>query len=92
MARGGYLAVTETAHLVHDAAQSLVDLLARHRPLLERLLHAGAQLVFVEGLAPTVALDHQRHDQLGGLEGGEALAALQAFAAAAYLPPLARQA
>ena len=66
--------------------------LARHRPLLQRLVHAGAQLALVERLAAAVALDHQRHHQLGGLEGREALAALQALAAAADLPPLARQA
>ncbi len=58
---------------------------------LQRALHAGAQLVLVERLAALVGLDHPRHDQLGGLEGGEALAALEALATATDLRPFARQ-
>ena len=41
----------------------------------------------VERLAARVALDDARHHELGGLERREALAALQAFAAAANLLP-----
>ena len=56
------------------------------------LMHAAAQLALVERLARCVALDDARHDQLGGLERGEALAAGQALAAPADLRALARQA
>jgi len=85
----GNFAIPEAAHPMHDAAHGLVDLLTRHRALLQRLLHARTQLPLIEGLASAITFDHERHDELGGLEGREALAALQAFAAAANLPPLA---
>ena len=62
------------------------------RALLERLHDPAAQLALVEGLARAVVLDDLRHDELGGLEGREALAAGQALAAAADLVPLAREA
>jgi len=88
----GNLAVPEAAHPMHDAAHGLVDLLARHRALLQRLLHAGTQLALIECLAPAITLDHERHDELRGLEGREALAALQALASAANLSPLAGEA
>src|SRR5437762_2543892 len=88
----GHLPVAEASHLVHDAAHGLVDLLARHGALLQRLLHAGAQFPLIEGLAATIALDHHRHHQLGRLESREALAALQALAAAADLTAFPREA
>src|SRR5439155_1794726 len=88
----GYFPVAEAAHLVQHATEGLVDLRARHRALFQRLLHAGAQLRLVERLAPPIALDHHRHQQLGRFEGREALATLQALAAAADLPALAGEA
>ena len=69
-----------------------LDRVAADRALLERLRDAGAELALVEGLARAVVLDDLRHDELGGLEGREALAAGQAFAPAADLVPLAREA
>src|SRR5580658_11363672 len=87
----GHFAVAETAHLVHDAAHRFIDLLARHRALLQGLLHAGAQLLLIESLARAVTLDDLRHHQLSGLEGGEALTAAQALTATADLAPLAGQ-
>src|ERR1700722_14427790 len=49
------------------------------------------QLVFVERFAAAIAFDHRRQQELRRLEGGETLRALQAFAATANLPPLARE-
>jgi len=89
---GRDFAVAEAAHAMHDTAHGLVDLLARHRALLERLLHAGTQFGLIERLASAITLDHERHEQLCRLEGRETLAALQALAAAADLPPLAGEA
>ena len=77
---------------MHDAADRFIDLFARHGAFFQRLLHASAQLGFIKGLACGIALDHQRHEQFGGLERGETLAAFQALAAAPYLPPLAGKA
>ncbi len=62
------------------------------RAFLQRALHAGTQLVFVEGLATAVLLDQPRHHQFGGFEGREALAAGQAFAPATDLIALGDQA
>src|SRR2546430_15728284 len=88
----GHFPVPEAAHLVHHATEGLVELGARHRALLQRFLHAGAQLRLIERLAPPVALDHHRHEELGRFEGREALATLQALAAPADLPALAGEA
>ena len=49
-------------------------------------------LLLVERLAARVVLDDARHHQLRGLEGREALAALQALAATADLLPFAGEA
>ncbi len=46
-----HLALAERAQLVADVVDRRVDRLARHRPLLERLQHARAQLGLVERLA-----------------------------------------
>src|SRR6185312_16497769 len=86
------LAIARRAHLVGDAAQRLIHLRPRHGTLLQRLLHAGAKLGFIEGLACAIALDDRGHDQLRGLESGEPLAAGEALAAPADLTPFARQA
>ena len=88
----GHFALAEAAQLARDVADRFLDGLARYRPLLQRLEHAAAQLALVERHAALVALHHQRHHQLGGLERGEALAAGQAFAAAADLRALGREA
>ena len=55
-------------------------------------MHAGAQLDLVERFAGVVALDDLRHQQLGRLEGREALAAGEALATPADLPALASEA
>src|SRR6266853_590342 len=88
----GGACVRAAAHLVHHATEGLVELGARHRALLQRFLHAGAQLRLIERLAPPVALDHHRHEELGRFEGGEALATLEALAAPADLAALAGEA
>src|SRR5690606_41402217 len=56
----------------------------RHRPLLQRALHAGPELALIEGLADAVVLDHPRQPQLGSLERRKALPARRALAAAAH--------
>src|SRR6185312_5915422 len=84
-----HLTIAEAAHLVCDTADGLIQLVAGDRPLLERFLHARTQLRLVVGLAAAIALDHQRHDEFGGLEGREPLAAREALAAAADLPAFA---
>ncbi len=61
------------------------------RALLQRTLHASTQLLFIEGLARAVLLDQPGQHQLGGFEGGETLAAGDAFTAAAHLFALGDQ-
>ena len=75
-----------------DVLDAALDVLALDGALLQRVQEAVAQLVDVERLAAIVALDDVRHDELGHLEGREALAARQALAAAAHLPALAGEA
>lgn len=85
------LALAGGAQLVLDVADGRFQALDADRTLLQGALHAGAQLVLVERLAAAVLLDQARHDQLGGLEGGEAFAAGQALAAPAHLIALGDQ-
>src|SRR5690606_29882477 len=70
------------AQLVHDRAHRRLDLFFRHRPLVQRAVHAGAQLARIEGLAPAVVLDDGRQLELDGLERAEAFAAGLALAPA----------
>ena len=51
----------------------------------------GTSLASIVGFAAAIALDHHRHHELGRLEGREALAALQALAAAADLTAFSRE-
>jgi hypothetical protein len=85
----GDLALAQHAQAMADALDRGFDRLAADGTLLERLHDARAQLALVEGLASAVVLDDLRHDEFRRLEGREALAAGQAFAAAADLVPLA---
>ncbi len=62
------------------------------RALFQCPLHAGAKFFFVEGLARAILLDQPGQHQLGGFEGGEALAAGDAFAATAHLLALGDEA
>jgi len=57
------------------------------RSFLERLDQTRTQLLLVEGFATTVTFDHERHDELGRLEGRETLTAGETFATTAYLSP-----
>ena len=75
-----------------DALDRRFDGLAADRSLLQRLHDPAAQLALVERLARAVVLDDLRHDELGGLEGGEPLAAGEAFAPAPDLVTLAGEA
>ena len=74
-----------------DTGDGFLQALDAHRAFFQRALHAGAQLFFVERLSAAVLLDQARHHQLGGFEGGEALTAGHAFAAAADLVALGDQ-
>ena len=87
-----HLALTERLQVMLDVLDAALDILALHGALLQRIQEAVAQLVDVERLAAIVALDDVRHHELGHLERREALAALQAFAAAADLAAFAREA
>src|SRR5690242_4065396 len=78
-----HLALAAAPHLLDDRAHGRVDLLARHRPLLQRALEAGAELVLVERLAAVVALDHGRQLDFRRLERVESLAAVRTLATAA---------
>ena len=69
------LALAERQHLLHDAVDRRVDVLGRHRPLVQRALEADADLRDIEVRAVAVGLDHLRQAQLDGLVGGEALLA-----------------
>src|SRR5207253_11219527 len=51
---GRHLAVTDNPYLVGDTTQRLINRLTRNRPLLQRLLHAGAQLRLIVRLADIV--------------------------------------
>src|SRR6056297_789622 len=82
----GDLTLAEGAQPVDEMADGLLQRLRADRPLLQRPRQAAAELLLVEGLAALVALDDARHDQFGGLEGGEALAAVLALAPTADLP------
>src|SRR5579864_4236218 len=84
-----HFAISEAAHGVDDAAHGFIELLTRHRAFLQRLLHPRAQLRLIEGLARGIALDDHGHEELGGLEGREALAAFQALTPPPDLPSLA---
>src|SRR6185312_5647277 len=87
----GDLAFTEAAQLVADATDRLLDRFLTDRPLLECLAHAGSQLRLIERLARTIALDDERHGELGRLERREAFAAGETLAAAADLAALTRE-
>ncbi len=90
-ARGDF-PFSQAAQLVANPGHRGFDGVAADGALLERLLHAVEQLVLVEGFAAAIAFDHRRQQQLRRLEGRESLGAFQTFAAAADLPPLAREA
>ena len=93
MARDGTSRSPRLRSLWHDAAHRLVDRLARHRALLQRLGPCRrAACASSKGSRLRSLLTTTRHEQLGGLEGREALAAAQTLAAAADLAALAGQA
>src|SRR5690606_29779100 len=86
------LALADRLQPVDDPVDAGLDVLALDRALLQRHQDAVTQLRLVERLAPVVALGHVGHDQLGGLERREALAAFDAGAAPSNLPALAGEA
>jgi len=88
---GRHFALAEHPQLVTDAAHGLLDRLGADRTLLQRLDHAVRELALVERFAAAVALDHTRHQQLGGLKRSETLAAAQALAPAPDLSAIGGQ-
>ena len=66
-----------------DRAHRRLDLLLRHRTLLQCAIETDAQLARVERLAPAVVLDDHRQLELDRLQRREALAAGLALAPAA---------
>src|ERR1700679_985384 len=88
----GYLAFAQAPQLVANPRDSGLDRLPADRALLQRLLHSRQELALIEGLAAAVALDHGRHQQLRGLEGGEAFGTGETFASSTNLPALTGQA
>ncbi len=87
----GDLALAEGAQFMADVHDGRIQCFARNGTLYERLEHAAAKLLLIEGLAALVILDDTRHDELGCFEGRESLAALEAFAASPNLLSLTRQ-
>ena len=77
--------------MVGDVLDAPLDVLALHRPLLERTEKPVAQLVLIERLPAIVALYDVRHHELGRLECRKALAARQALAAPTHLTAFARE-
>ena len=88
-----HLALAEAAQLVNtrldrcvDAARALTGRFSSAFSMPLRSLRSSNRF------AAAIALDHQRHQQLGGLEGREALATAQTLAPAADLAALAGEA
>src|SRR5690606_20496683 len=77
------LALGGHAQLVHHRAHRRLDLLFRHRSLLQRAVETLAQLARIELVAATITLDDDRQLQFHRLQRAEALAAGLAFAAPA---------
>src|SRR5262245_1311159 len=74
-----------------QAVDQLLEVVRRDRPLLAGLADRRDQLLALELLAPPVLLDHLGQDFLDALAGGEPATALEAFAAAPDLGPVAAQ-
>src|SRR5690606_35386539 len=86
------LALGGHAQLVHHRADRGLDLIFRHRPLVQRPVHAHAQLARIERLAPPVALDDHRQLEFDRLERAEPLPAGLALAPAPDRRPVFRRA
>ena len=80
---GRHLAVGALLDHGLDPVDDRLERLHRDRPLLAGLEQALHHLLAVEALAPAVLLDHEVRDLVDALVGGEALAAVEALAAAA---------
>ena len=65
-----------------DRLRQPLELLVRHRPLVGRSHQPAQELLAIEALLPTAALEHGHARLLDALVGGEAVAALLAFAPA----------
>src|SRR5690606_18670661 len=74
------LALGGHAQLMHHRPHRRLDLLLGHRALVQRAVHAGAQLARVEWVAPPGALDDDRQPERDRLQRAEALAAGLALA------------
>src|SRR5581483_3009632 len=80
---GGALALGRIDDQAFGVVDDLLQLAHRHRALLARPQQAVQHLLPLEFLAAPVFLHHHVRDFVDALIGGEALLALQAFAAAA---------
>src|SRR5437870_423167 len=83
LARGN-LALAQSEHLLHDALDSLVDVLGGHRPFVQCALEAVANAGGIEIGAGSILLDDLRKTQLRRLVGGESLLAGKAAPPSPY--------
>ena len=68
--------------LANDAVDNALDPLLLDRPFAQCYADRAGELIAVERNAPAVGLHHGKFTQLGAFDGGEALAAIGAEAAA----------
>jgi len=78
------LALAQSEDPRFDAVDGIVDVVGRHRALVQRAHEAGADFLAVVGGAVAVRLDHRGHGEFHPLVGGVALAAFLALAPAAH--------
>ena len=86
-----HFALAESAQAMRDARDRSLHFLLLDGALLQRFQQSAAQFLFIERFATAMALDDQRHHELGRLEGRESLAAGETLAPTPNLLPLGRQ-
>src|SRR5487761_2230085 len=85
------LALSQREDARFDAVDGIVDVVGRHRTLVQRAHEAGPDFFTVVGGAVAVRLDHRGHRQFHPLVGGEAFAAFLALAPTAHAGGVFRQ-
>jgi len=81
----------QTSQFMTNPGDGSLDRFTADGPLLQGPLHSGEQLVLIERLAATVALDHGGQQQFRRFKSREALRALETLAPPANLAPLRRR-